>query len=93
MDCPAVLFGLLHGVNPEIEAFGFRTMMVYYIGMGLFLGWITLKSAGLELAIGLHIANNLYASLMITFPESAIPSPALFSLREFDPTSGVIVFF
>jgi uncharacterized protein len=89
---PALLFGLLHGVNPEIEAFGFRTMMVYYIGMGLFLGWITLKSAGLELAIGLHIANNIYASLMITFPESAIPSPALFSLLEFDPTSGVIVF-
>jgi uncharacterized protein len=89
---PALLFGLLHGVNPEIEAFGFRTMMVYYIGMGLFLGWITLKSAGLELAIGLHIANNLYASLLITFPESAIPSPALFSLREFDPASGVIVF-
>jgi uncharacterized protein len=90
---PALLFGLLHGVNPEIEAFGFRTMMIYYVGMGLFLGWITLKTGGLELAIGLHVANNLYASLMVTFPESAIPSPALFSLREFDPISGVIVFF
>jgi uncharacterized protein len=90
---PALLFGLLHGVNPEIEAFGFRTMMVYYIGMGLFLGWITLKSGGLELALGLHIANNLYASLMVTFPDSAIPSPAIFSVREFDPFSGVIVFF
>jgi uncharacterized protein len=89
---PAILFGLLHGVNPEVEAFGFKTMMIYYIGMGLFLGWLTLKSQGLELAIGLHVANNLYASLMITFPESAIPSPALFSIREFDPFSGVIVF-
>jgi uncharacterized protein len=90
---PALLFGLLHGVNPEIEAFGFRTMMIYYIGMGLFLGWITIKSEGLELAVGLHVANNLYASLAVTFPESAIPSPALFSIREFDPFSGVIIFF
>jgi uncharacterized protein len=68
-------------------------MMVYYIGMGLFLGWITLKSKGLELAVGLHVANNLYASLMVTFPDSAIPSPALFTIREFDPNSGIIVFF
>jgi uncharacterized protein len=90
---PALMFGLLHGVNPEIEAFGFSTMMVYYIGMGLFLGWITLKSKGLELAVGLHVANNLYASLMVTFPDSAIPSPALFTIREFDPNSGIIVFF
>jgi uncharacterized protein len=90
---PALMFGLLHGVNPEIEAFGFSTMMVYYIGMGLFLGWITLKSKGLELAVGLHVANNLYASLMVTFPDSAIPSPALFTIRIFDPKSGIIVFF
>jgi uncharacterized protein len=89
---PAVLFGLLHGVNPEVEAFGFKTMMFYYIGMGLFLGWITLKSKGLELAVGLHIGNNFYASTIITFPESAIPSPALFSSRVFDPVTGIIVF-
>jgi uncharacterized protein len=90
---PAALFGLLHGVNPEVTAHGFRTMMVFYIGMGLFLGWITLKSGGLELAIGLHVANNLYASLIVTFPESAIPSPAIFSAEQFDPFTGVIVFF
>jgi uncharacterized protein len=89
---PSILFGIVHGLNPEVGSFGFGVMMIYYIGMGLLLGWVTLRSAGLELAAGIHIANNLYASLVVTFPESAIQSPALFTVREFNPNIGVLIF-
>ncbi len=89
---PAVLFGLLHGMNPEVGAYGMAVMMAYYIGMGLLLGGITLYSQGLELSLGVHLATNLYATLVMTFPGSSIPSPALFTAQSFDPLSGLVVF-
>lgn len=87
---PNVLFGLLHGANPEVGAYGFGWMMANYIGMGLLLGWITLRSQGLELALGLHAANNLY-SLLVTFPGSALKTPALVMLRSYDARLGLLI--
>ena len=61
----SVGFGLMHYANPEIGKIG-NILMVYYIGTGLFLGIITLMDDGLELALGFHAANNLFAALLIT---------------------------
>lgn len=88
----AILFGFLHGANPEVTAYGFLTTMPYYIGMGLILGWLTLRSKGLEIALGVHFANNLYATSMVTFKESAIPSPALFTINQYQPELGLLIF-
>lgn len=89
---PSILFGLLHLSNPEVASFGLELMLPFYIGFGLLLGAITLYSHGLELALGLHAANNLYAATVVTFPSSAIPSPALFTVEEYDPQAALIVF-
>ena len=86
----SLFFAALHSLNPEIEAYGFGIMILGYLSMGLFLGWLTLRYAGLEIAIGVHIANNLYASLLVTFPNSAIPSPALWNMRTFSALNGLI---
>jgi membrane protease YdiL (CAAX protease family) len=80
---PAILFGLLHGANPEVTTYGALLTLPTYVLMGLLLGWITLKSESLELALGLHTGNNLYAALAVTFPASAIPSPALFTVKQY----------
>ncbi|WP_136481183.1 CPBP family intramembrane glutamic endopeptidase [Cognatitamlana onchidii] len=58
-------FGLMHIANPEVEKMGY-VIMIYYIGTGLFLGVITLMDDGLELALGFHAANNLFAALLVT---------------------------
>lgn len=87
---PSLLFGLLHGANPE-TAYGAGWYLLNQVVVGLLLGWITLRSYGLELSIGLHIANNLYSALIVTFAGSAIRSPALFTLSDFDPKTGVLV--
>lgn len=79
----SLAFGLLHYENPEVARWGNITL-VYYIGSGLFAGLITLLDDGAELAIGAHLANNLYSSLIVTFPDSAIPTPALFRVDSFD---------
>ncbi len=89
---PSLLFGLLHGANPEVGAYGVLLTLPLYIITGLLLGWITLRSESLELAIGLHIANNLYGTLLVTFPSSALPSPALFRVQAYDPLLVLVVF-
>ena len=89
---PAVIFGLLHGLNPEVGAYGILLTMPVYIGMGLLLGWVTLHTAGLELALGMHLANNLYGTLLVTAPSSALPAPALFRIGQYDPAAALVVF-
>lgn len=90
---PSLFFGLLHGANPEVGAYGMLMTMPLYIGMGLLLGWITLRSESLELALGAHLANNLYASLLVTFPSSALTTPALFTIQEYNPVLTLVAFF
>jgi len=89
---PSLVFGLLHSANPEVGLYGFLWTMPSYIGVGLLLGWITLKSEGLEPALGLHAANNLYASWIVTFAGSSLPVPTLFTIREFNPQVALAVF-
>ncbi len=89
---PSILFMLLHSANPEVGTYGLWLTMPFYFGIGLLLSWVTLRSEGLELALGLHAANNLYAALVVTFPSSAIPSPALFRIQRYDPAAGLAVF-
>ncbi len=69
-------FGLLHGLNPEVEKLG-SVMMVFYIGTGLVLGIMTLMDEGLELALGFHAANNMFTALLVTSDWSALQTDAL----------------
>lgn len=78
----SVIFGLLHGFNPEIQEFGFGVMMTYYIGVGLFLGAITIMDEGLELALGIHAATNIYGAAFVSFQGSALRTDAMFFVQE-----------
>ncbi len=69
-------FGLLHGLNPEVDKLG-PIMMVFYIGTGLVLGIMTLMDEGLELALGFHAANNMFTALLVTSDWSALQTDAL----------------
>ncbi|WP_251620701.1 CPBP family intramembrane glutamic endopeptidase [Odoribacter lunatus] len=82
----AILFGLMHGANPEVENFGMEIALPQYIAMGLLLGYIAYKDNGLELAIGLHAANNIIASVVLTSDASALQTNALF--KDLNPTAS-----
>jgi len=73
----SVLFGLLHGLNPEVEKMG-MIVMVYYIGTGLLLGIITLMDEGTELALGFHAANNIVAAVVVTTDWTAFKTHAIY---------------
>ncbi|RMG70694.1 MAG: CPBP family intramembrane metalloprotease [Bacteroidetes bacterium] len=83
-------FGLLHGANPEVATFG-PLILLYYIGFGLAMALVTLMDEGLELALGVHAANNVYGALFVTFPSSAMQTPALFTLSEYPVTLMTVV--
>lgn len=82
----SVLFGLMHGMNPETEAFGFGVMMPYYILFGMFLGLLTLLDEGLELAMGIHCANNLVSGLLVTSKNSVLQTDAIFYVTTENPS-------
>jgi uncharacterized protein len=85
-----LLFALPHIGNPELEA-NFWVVLLSYFVLGVFLAWISILDGTIELAIGVHAANNLFAGLVVTFPQSALPTPAIFYTTHFDPIFNLIV--
>jgi hypothetical protein len=82
----SVIFGLLHGLNPEVEKLGYISM-VYYIGTGLVLGIFTLMDEGTELALGFHAANNITAAVLVTANWTVFQTDALF-IDTSEPSVG-----
>ena len=73
----SVIFGSLHILNPEIEKLGYG-LLAYYIGSGLFFGIIALMDEGIELAIGIHVANNLITAILVTADWTAFQTASLY---------------
>ncbi len=81
----SILFGLVHGSNPEVEKFGKAIMMTYYIGAGLFLGFITILDDSLELALGVHAATNFMGAALFSFDGSVLQTDSLFKTSNLNP--------
>lgn len=75
----AVLFGIAHMFNPEVEAFGWEVMFLYYFGFGLTLGIITVIDNGLEIALGMHAIHNIFSALTVTYDDAVIQTDAIWS--------------
>ncbi len=82
----SVSFGLLHGLNPEVEKLGY-IIMVFYIGTGLFFGIITLLDDGIELPLGLHATNNIFAAFFVTTDWTVFQTDALY-IDTSEPSVG-----
>lgn len=87
----SILFGLMHGSNPEAKAHGLLIMMPYYIFFGAFLGMLTLLDEGAELAMGIHCANNLVSSLLVCSKNSVLQTDAIFYTSVENPGGEFII--
>jgi len=76
-----ILFGVLHGANPEVQKIG-NILLIYYVMTGVFLGVMAQMDEGLELSIGYHAANNIFAALIVTNDWQAFQTDALFMDRS-----------
>jgi hypothetical protein len=82
-----LMFGAIHIGNPEIAKIGYH-IIVYYMLVGVFLALISLFDNGIELALGYHAANNVFAALMITNNWQAFQTNAVF-MDISDPGMGL----
>jgi uncharacterized protein len=86
----SILFGLLHLANPELKVYGY-IFIFNYILMGLVAGILTILDDGAELAIGVHIINNLYSAIFVGFPSSVLETNTIFKIKNYDATFWFIV--
>jgi uncharacterized protein len=77
-----IIFLLPHLGNPEIKR-GWIICLFYFI-FGAVLAAMTIYDNGLEIALGVHAANNLQV-LFANHKDSALPFPALWQVQTPNP--------
>lgn len=88
---PAIVFGLLHMLNPEVKEYGFWIAMPQYIIFGLVFGFMAVLDDGIETAMGAHAANNIFISIFVTAKASVLQTPALLVNNHVDPKKDLIL--
>ncbi len=83
------IFMLPHLLNPEARL-NYLLMSLYYFSLGAAMAYITLKDGRLELALGMHAANNLFTGLFANATVTVMPTPALFTVVELDTVYSTI---
>lgn len=88
----SILFGAIHGSNPEIAKYGMGIMQAYYISAGLALGIMTIMDDSLELVLGVHAATNIYGAIVLSYEGAAIQTDTIMSTANMNPQHLYIVF-
>jgi membrane protease YdiL (CAAX protease family) len=86
-----LLFMLAHLANPEVSA-GLVPMMLSYAGFGILVAMVTIRTQGLELAIGVHAGNNLFSALIANYKDLALETASIFFINELDATYSLVSF-
>ncbi|MFB2895491.1 lysostaphin resistance A-like protein [Aerosakkonemataceae cyanobacterium BLCC-F50] len=74
----SLIFAAIHLGNPEVES-NFFILALFYLGLAFFLAIVTIKDNSLELALGVHAANNLFTILLVNPINSALPAYPVFN--------------
>ncbi|MBM3452903.1 MAG: CPBP family intramembrane metalloprotease [Bacteroidetes bacterium] len=83
----SIFFALMHAFNPEVKTLGYGILSYYFL-TGIFLAIITIMDRGLELSMGYHAANNVFAAIMITTNWQAFQTDAIL-LDTSSPSFGL----
>jgi membrane protease YdiL (CAAX protease family) len=82
------LFMVPHLLNPEARG-NYILMGIYYFFIGGVMAYITLRDGRLELALGLHAANNIFSALVANYTVTVMPTPSLFTVNTLDVVYSV----
>ena len=83
------LFMAPHLLNPEARV-NYGLMGFYYFFIGAVMAYVTLRDGRLELALGLHAANNLFSALFANYTITVMPTPSLFTVNTLDVVYSVL---
>lgn len=89
----SVIFAAMHLGNPEVREFGLGLMAFYYISVAFFLVILTLLDEGLELALGIHAATNVYGASIVSFKGSVLQTDSLVKVQQLNPVWMIALFF
>ena len=87
----SVVFAVPHLLNPEMSS-GALLIGTFCVLLGAFFTFLTVRDNRLELALGVHAANNLIAALLVNHPNSSLPTQAVWQVSELDPKFIVVSF-
>ncbi len=80
-----LIFLIPHLGNPEVLKSGDGMIaVVYYFLWGFLSMALALYTDGFEIPIAMHMANNIYAALIVNYTNSALPTKAIFINRSGD---------
>lgn len=79
----ALFFAALHLGNPEIESFGWYLMVPYYLFAAVMYGIITVWDKGLEIALGVHAANNILLALTVSYEGAVLQVDSIWTKTEY----------
>lgn len=85
------LFSAAHFRNPETDGKNALYSLLFYFLFGCFLMFLYLKTRGIAVPLGLHIANNLFDAYICGYENSVLNLNSVFS-RE-DPTGPALILF
>jgi uncharacterized protein len=86
----AFIFMVPHLANPEVTA-SLPLLALNYFGWGVLFTILTLRDDGLELAIGVHAANNLFAALIANYTVSVLETDSIWVIKVLDPVLANVV--
>jgi len=85
----SLLFGIAHFFNGANLASNLSILTSAFV-VGMMLGILTLAAEGIEYAMGVHIANNLYVAIFFNSTDSGIQGlPSVVTSQAADPFSGL----
>jgi len=86
-----LLFMSVHLFNPEISLYSNSwAIYLFYFLFGFILMYFSLKDGGYELAVGIHVGNNLFSSILVNYEGSVMPTPSLFTAQSDSPIPALI---
>jgi membrane protease YdiL (CAAX protease family) len=85
-----LLFVVLHLSNPEFGSATYTTGFLAYLSLSLLFGLATVLDDGIEIAAGLHAANNLFLVLILSPTDGSFTTYSIFTsklsaLLQFSP--------
>lgn len=89
----STLFAVLHLQNPEVLRFGASLMLSYYFLVGCYLAVLSVMDDGLELALGIHLATNVFGAVVVNYEGSVLPMRSLWVASGMDLRNELMIFF
>lgn len=84
-----LVFALPHMGNPEASTDAQLALVAYFL-LGAGWAYVSVRSGGIELAMGAHLANNAFSLLVVGYANAALPTSAIFTTRSLDLVTTVI---